>query len=151
MSVNVPLPAPYGLPQRPAQKTWLGRNWLWLLIVVVVSIVGLGFGLVAMLFGAIRHSEVVRGTFQRAESNPVLIERLGTPMKEGWLVSGSINVSGATGDADLAVPISGPKNSATVYVTAHKSLGIWKYTAMQAEVAGDSDRVDLLSTGPVSF
>src|ERR1700733_917308 len=84
MSVNVPLPAPYGLPQRPAQKTWLGRNWLWLLIVVVVSIVGLGFGLVAMLFGAIGHSEVVRGTFQRAESNPVLIERLGTPMKAGW-------------------------------------------------------------------
>jgi hypothetical protein len=107
--------------------------------------------MVFMLFTAFSHSEVVRGTFQRAESNPILIERLGTPMKEGWLVTGSINVTPANGDADLTMPISGPKGSATVYVTARKSLGVWKYTAMQAAVAGDSQRIDLLSTGSVSY
>ena len=151
MSINPPLPSPYAPPQIPPQKTWLGRNWIWVLILAAILIVGAVCGMVFTLFTALSHSEVVRGTFQRAESNPVLIERLGTPMKEGWLVSGSINVTPTSGDADLAVPISGPKGTATVYVTAHKSLGIWKYTAMQAAVAGHSQRIDLLSTGSVSY
>jgi hypothetical protein len=70
---------------------------------------------------------------------------LGTPIEEGWMVSGSINTSTTSGDADLAVPISGPKGRGKIFVTAHKSSGAWEYQVMLAAIDGSDQRINLLS------
>jgi hypothetical protein len=82
----------------------------------------------------------------RAQSNPLVVQRLGAPINEGWFLSGSINVSTGAGDADVAVPISGPNGKGTVFVTAQKIAGIWTYRLMQAAIDGSGERIDLLAS-----
>jgi hypothetical protein len=72
------------------------------------------------------------------------VQHLGAPINEGWFVSGSINVSAGSGDADLSVPISCPKGKGTVYVKAQKTAGRWDYSLMQATIEGSGERIDLL-------
>ena len=135
--------APGPMPNQ--RKSWLGRNWLWLLGALVVC----GFGFVALIIfvvvGAIRGSDVAKEAFARAQSNALVMQRLGAPISEGWFVGGSINVSTTSGDADLSVPISGPKGKGTVYVTAQKAAGTWTYSLMQAAIEGSGERIDLLA------
>jgi hypothetical protein len=73
---------------------------------------------------------------------------LGTPIKEGFFTSGSVNVSGPSGKAELAIPISGPKGSATVYVEAAKSMGQWSFSKLVVAIEGGEEgrnsRIDLL-------
>ena len=80
----------------------------------------------------------------RAQSNPTLIRELGLPVESGWLITGSIEVSGSSGSADLSIPIKGPLNTATVYVTAAKRAGKWKLEMAVADVEGRENRINLV-------
>ena len=135
-------PAPALMPNQ--RRSWLGRNWKWLLAAVFVCGLVFVVGIVALLMGTMRSSDVAKEAFARAQSNTLVAQRLGTPISEGWFVGGSINVSPASGDADLSVPISGPKGKGTVYVTAQKTAGTWAYSVMQAAIEGSSEKIDLL-------
>jgi hypothetical protein len=128
------------------RKSWLAKNWFWLLIALAVCGVALLFGIFSLIVGAIRGSDVAKEAVARAQSNAVVAQRVGTPISEGWLVLGSINVSGTSGNADLAVPLSGPKGKATVYVRARKVTGKWNYNFMQAAIEGSDERIDLLAS-----
>jgi len=79
--------------------------------------------------------------------HPVVIEALGAPIKEGFFVSGNTNVNGAAGEANLAIPISGPKGKGTIYVKATKALGRWSYSDLVVEIQATRTRIDLLK-GP---
>ncbi|MGI9113524.1 MAG: cytochrome c oxidase assembly factor Coa1 family protein [Chthoniobacterales bacterium] len=64
----------------------------------------------------------------RAEANPQVIAALGRrPISEGLFASGSTNVNGPAGAANLAIDIRGPKGKATIYVEAQKAAGIWHF------------------------
>jgi hypothetical protein len=127
--------------------SWLGRNWKWLLLVAFLAVIVFVTGLVALIMGGIRSSDVAKEAVARAQANPAVVKRLGAGIDEGWMMSGSINVAaGGTGDADLAVPISGSKGKGTVYVTARKIAGQWNYTQMIARMEGSGEKVDLLSS-----
>jgi hypothetical protein len=129
---QTPVPVPSLTPKQP--KSWLARYWIWLLVGVFAC--GLLFvaGIVTLFLGAMRSSDVAKEAFARAQSNPLVAQRLGAPLSEGWVISGSINVSGSSGDADL-----------TVYVTAQKATGTWTYSLMQAAIEGSGERIDLLA------
>jgi len=135
-------PAPALMPNQ--RRSWLGRNWKWLLAAVFVCGLVFVVGIGALLMGTMRSSDVAKEAFARAQSNTLVAQRLGTPISEGWFVGGSINVTPASGDADLSVPISGPKGTGTVYVTAQKTAGTWAYSVMQAAIEGSSEKIDLL-------
>jgi len=93
-----------------------------------------------------RSSDVALEALARAQANPAVVQHLGARIEEGWLTSGSINVgTGGSGDADLAVPISGPKGNGTVYVTARRIAGVWNYTQMIAGIESTGEKIDLLS------
>jgi len=124
----------------------LGRNWKWLLAAVFVCGAVFVVGILTLVMGAMRGSDVAREATARAQSNALLGQHLGTPISEGWLVGGSINVSPGAGDADLSVPISGPKGKGTVYVRAQKAGGAWSYSLMEATIEGSSERIDLLAS-----
>src|SRR5437773_3067210 len=68
--------------------------------------------------------------FARAKTHPAVIEALGSPVTEGLLLSGNTNVNGASGEANLSIPVSGPKGKGTIYVAATKSLGRWNYSGL---------------------
>ena len=141
-------PSAMASAQMPTQpKSWMARKWKLLLgVLLALLIVGIAalFGIVSLVMSSIKGSDVAQEALSRARSNPAVIQSLGTPIQEGWFVSGSINVSTASGDADLALPISGPKGKGTVYVTAQKSGGVWNYSLMQAAVEGSAQRIDLM-------
>jgi hypothetical protein len=127
------------------RRSWLGRNWGKLVAAAFLCMVLFVGGIVTLLMGAMRGSDVAKEAVARAQSNALVMQRLGAPISEGWLVGGSINVSPGSGDADLSVPISGPKGTGTVYVKAQKSTGAWAYNSMVATFDGSSEKIDLLA------
>jgi hypothetical protein len=147
MATNNPIPQRSAVGQIPAQrKSWLGRNWKWLLLATFLLMVCFGLGIFALIMSWMRSSDVALEAVARAQADPAVVQRLGAPIEEGWLTSGSINVgAGGSGDADLTVPISGPKGNATVYVAARRIAGVWNYSQMIAGVAGSGEKIDLLA------
>jgi hypothetical protein len=127
-------------------RSWLGRNWKWILAAIFVCGAVFVVGIFALIMGAMRSSDVAREATARAQASAPLAQRLGTPISEGWLVGGSINVSPGAGDADLSVPISGPRGKGTVYVRAQKTAGTWAYSLMEAAIEGSGARIDLLAS-----
>ena len=97
-----------------------------------------------IVFSAMKSTDVYKEALARAQVHPSVIEALGVPIKEGFLVSGNTNVNGASGEANLSIPISGPKGKGTIYVAASKSLGRWNYSGLIVEIEKTRQRVDLL-------
>ena len=100
--------------------------------------------IVVIVFSAMKSTDVYKEALARAEADPAVIEALGSPIKDGFLMSGNTNVNGASGESNLAIPISGPKGKGAVYVSANKSLGRWNYSGLVVEVGRTHQRIDLL-------
>lgn len=134
---------------QPKQPSWWDRNWKWFVPVGCLSSVVLLAAFIAVImtfvFGLMKSSDAYKLALGKAKSSPEVIEALGTPIKEGYFTSGNINVSGPSGNADLAIPISGPKGDATVYLEAQKSAGEWSFSKLIVEIKGSRKRIDLLA------
>jgi hypothetical protein len=90
---------------------------------VLVLWLGLAVSGALMGFALMRSSDAVKLAIATAKSNPALVERLGQPLKTGWFVAGSIEITPASGHAELAIPVSGPKGRGTIYAEARKRAG----------------------------
>ena len=110
-------------------------------VLLFLAFIGL---VVAIVFSAMKSTDVYREALARAKADPAVIDALGSPIKDGFLVSGNTNVNGASGESNLAIPISGPKGKGTIYVSANKSLGQWNYSGLVVEVGQTQERIDLL-------
>lgn len=138
--------APSSLPRR----SWWSRNWKWFVPTGCLSLFVLFLAFIAVLvfvvFAAMKSSDVYKTAVARAKASPAVTQALGSPLKEGMLVSGSTNTSGGSGSADLSIPVSGPKGQGTIYVTATKSGGEWIYSKLFVEVAQTKAKIDLAET-----
>jgi hypothetical protein len=94
--------------------------------------------------GLFKSSEVFQLAMIRIREHPAAVEILGTPIQDGLLVSGSISQEGSSGSANLVIPVSGPKGSGTLYVTAQKWDGKWSLTALELAVGNPDRRLNLL-------
>jgi len=139
------------MPPAP-RPGWWSRNWKWFVPVTLVSLLVFGaiiIGLiVTLVMGSIKGSVPYTRALAQAKANPTLIAELGTPIDAGWFVTGSISSSGSSSNAELNIPISGPKGSGTLHVIALKSpfaagTGDWKITVLEAKVDGRSDVINL--------
>jgi hypothetical protein len=133
----------------PVQKqSWLGRNWKWVLPVGCVSLLGLiavfVAGIILVVFGFMKSSDVYQEALAAASSSPSVIDVLGEPIEAGWYMTGTIRVSGASGTADITIPISGPRGTGTIFAAGTKRAGQWSYEVLEVEVDGLSERIDLL-------
>ncbi len=144
-----PSPAPYV----PQQKSWFSRNWKWFIPVVVlvpalllVLFVG---AIMSLVFGMMKSSEPYKHGMAVMMSNPQAIQSLGAPVKAGRLVSGNINTTDSSGDADLSIPVRGSLRSGKLYVIAKKSVGVWHYEKIQLWIDGQSSGLDLLHDSSV--
>ena len=135
--------------QQPEKRGWWSRNWKWFVPVGCLSMLVVGAVvivlIVSLVFGALKSSDVYKQALAKATSNPTVINELGEPIEAGWVVSGSISVSGSSGEADIAIPISGPKKSATIYAVGLKSAGEWKFSRLEVEIPNRPLRINLMS------
>ena len=100
--------------------------------VVLLFIIFIG-SILMIVFSAMKSTAVYKEALARANADPAVIEALGSPIKDGFLVSGNTNVNGASGESNLAIAISGPKAKGTIYLSANKSLGQWNYSGLVLE------------------
>jgi hypothetical protein len=110
---------------------------------VLVFLIFVG-SILVIVFSAMKSTDVYKDALARAKTDPAVIEALGSPIKDGFLMSGNTNVNGAAGESNLSIPISGPKGKGTIYVSAQKSLGKWMYSGLVVELAQTHQRIDLL-------
>jgi hypothetical protein len=131
-----------------ASPNWWKRNWKWFVplgcCTVVLLFLAFVGSILVIVFGAMKSTDVYKQALAGAKADPGVIEALGIPIQDGFLMSGNTNVNGASGESNLAIPISGPKGKATIYVSANKSLGRWNYSGLMVEISQTHQRIDLL-------
>lgn len=131
-----------GVPKRK-RRTWV----IVLSIMAGVVLVAVLFvaGLLAVIFGSMRSSDAYQHATSVALHDQRVAAALGPPVTTKWYFSGSIHVSGSSGDADLEIPMAGSRKEGTLYVVAKKSAGRWSYQTLELQVDGQEDRINLLS------
>jgi hypothetical protein len=61
-------------------------------------------------------------------------------------MSGKSSENGATGSADLKIPLSGPKGSAMLHLRASKSEGVWTFSHLKVQIDSTNQQIDLLNS-----
>lgn len=145
--IPAPPPYPVALP-----KSWFGRNWKWFVPALILGLVLLLAlfvgGVMTLVFGLMKSSEPYQHAVALASSNPDVVRELGAPVSPGWFVSGNVEVSGNSGEANLSIPLNGKVRHGTVYVVAKKSDGVWTYTTLNVLLDGHEIPIELLPTSP---
>ena len=137
---------PPPLPQERS-TTWWQRNWKWFVPVCLGSVVlfaGFIVLILTIVFGMMKSSDAYKDALAMARANPYVQDALGSPFEEGLLVAGNINISGSSGYADLAIPVSGPDGSGTIYVVASKSAGQWTFLKLVVGIKATNERIYLI-------
>jgi hypothetical protein len=120
----------------------VGRPRLCRPLVVGLSVAA---GIVALVMGSLKQSDAYKEALNRVRADAAAVEALGEPIEPGFLLSGSVNVSGPSGDAVLSIPLQGPKGRGTLYLEATKRAGRWEYSLLELAVDVRAERIDLLA------
>lgn len=127
---------------------WWQRNWKWMvpvgctgMIALIVLAIG---GFLMLVMSVMKSSDAYDQAMVAARAHPALQQALGEPIEDGFFPRGNISLEGSSGQADLTIPLTGPEGEATLYVIAEKRAGQWRFLTLEAELASDGQRVDLL-------
>ncbi len=126
-------------PEAPAQQPgWFGRNWKWLVpvgcLVPMLCCGGLSAAIYFGITGVMKSSPAFIEGLARAQRNPEVIERLGTPVTPGMKLQGSIK----NDLADFSIDLAGPKGEGTLRVVARGT----RFSVLEVET--DGVHIDLL-------
>jgi F0F1-type ATP synthase membrane subunit c/vacuolar-type H+-ATPase subunit K len=112
-----------------------GSIRIWLLLaaglMVLAAVAAGGMGYVVVR--SIRSSGAYQKAVEELRRHPAVGEALGEPIAEGWLPTGSVNVTGPAGEAKLAIPVRGSKGQGTLYLEAVKRADEWEMTLLQLQ------------------
>src|SRR3954469_14909092 len=134
-------------PNQP-RPGWWSRNWKWFVPTGCCLTPLVVFGcfaafIILVVFAAMKQSDAYKMAVARAKSDARVTAALGTPVEEGWYLSGNTNVNGGSGNADISIPISGPKGKGTIYAVATKSAGEWTYSKLVVKIDSTGETIDL--------
>lgn len=129
------------------RKNWWDRNWKWfvptgclsLVVLCGLVIAGIFWGITSILKG----SDSYKTAMNEVQHNKIVIEKLGSPIQEDGIASGSVNINNNVEHCDLQIPIKGSKEKAILYVVATKR-GTWKYNEMTVYIEKTKEEIDLL-------
>jgi hypothetical protein len=135
-------------PPLPGQHAgWYSRNWKWLipaLCVVAFVCTAISFACVMVMVSlGMKSLGAYKVAVKRAEADPRVTAAIGTSPKEGWFIGGSFTVNGASGNAELAIPLSGPRGKGTIYVAATESAGEWRFSTLVFQLNSSGERINL--------
>jgi hypothetical protein len=135
----------------PPKRNWWARNWKWFVptgcLTLIVLFIAFSVVIVSFAFGIMKSTDIYKESLAKAKTHPAVIEALGSPIKDGFFFSGQTSENGASGEANLSIPISGPRGNGTIYVKAEKSLGRWNYSDLVVEIKKTGERIDLRKDG----
>lgn len=133
---------------QPPRPGWWARNWKWFVptgcLGMLLLVAAFVFVIIGIVFGAMKSSDAYKTALAKAKADARVVNALGSPITDGYFVSGKTNVSGTSGQADMTVPISGPKGKGTIYFVASKFAGEWTFSKLMVEVADTKQRIDLI-------
>ena len=136
----------------PPRPGWWQRNWKWFVptgcLGMLLLLAAFVFFIVAIVFGALKSSDAYKMALARAKADPRVVAALGSPIKDGFIISGKTNVNGSSGQADLSVPISGPNGNGTIYFVASKFAGEWTFSKLIVTVEKTGEKIDLNEETP---
>jgi Cytochrome oxidase complex assembly protein 1 len=105
-------------------------------------------GIFVFIASIMRSSDAYQYALTAAQRDPAVVAALGAPIEAGWFTKGRIEVSGPTGHASLAIPVSGPRGSGQIDVVADKAAGKWTYKTLSVQISGRATPLDLLPPAP---
>jgi hypothetical protein len=112
-------------------------------LALAVVIIGFIAGIFFLIMNDFKSSPVYVQAMQAARADPRVSQSMGTPIEPGWLITGSISEQGISGDANLVIPISGPRKSGTLYASARKGNGVWSFYTLAVHVDGQDNLITL--------
>jgi hypothetical protein len=83
-----------------------------------------------------------------AKSNSAVVADIGEPVEPRLLPNGSVNLNNDAGNADLLIPVRGPKGTGKVHVVGSKSAGKWSYSTLDFQPDDAKPTVNLLKPAP---
>jgi len=137
------------LSSAPVKRTWLDRHTGWKIALGGLLLIGFVGVFAAIVFtvveASLRKSEVYQEALARAARDPQVTDRIGVALRPGRVLQGQINVSGSSGKAHMAIPVTGPRGKGTIYLDARKATGTWRFLILQVEFEDPSGCVNLLA------
>jgi hypothetical protein len=101
------------------------------------------------VFSFMRSSDVCKEAVAKAQESSRVQFALGEPIVQGMWMSGNISTVNDRGQANITIPISGPKGSGSIHAVATKANGVWTFSVLTVRVDGRKDVIDLLHASPV--
>jgi hypothetical protein len=142
------IPPPLEAPQQPG--CW-AKHWKKIIGCGCLTILGGGAAFFCFIFfvvvASMKSSDAFKVSLDRAQSNPEVTAALGTPVKAGMMVGGSVNRAGESGEAKIDYSISGPKGEGKVYVEGVRSGGEWRWSLMEVKLK-DGHVINLIEEPP---
>ena len=151
MEPSSPTPPPPPLTPQLPRGNWWQRNWKWFVPTGCLTLIALAVMFVVCIvffvFSVMKSSDAYKLAVARAKSDQRVVAALGAPISEGLFTSGKTNVNGPSGEADIGIPISGPKGKATIYAVATKSEGTWSFSKLNVKINATGETIDLNEGG----
>ena len=137
------------MDENRAQKNWFGRNWKWALpsfgcLVIIVIAVFLAGAMVVKVTGLFKESVPYSEGMAALKSNELVIEEIGEPIETNGMFQGNVHYSNDGGNADIKVPVKGPKGEATLLVIGEELNGKWTYIKMEVTISETDEKINLL-------
>lgn len=137
------------MDENRSQKSWFGRNWKWAVpslgcLVIIVIAVFLAGAMVVKVTDLFKESTPYSEGMAALKSNELVIEEIGEPIEPNGMFQGNVHYSNDGGNADIKVPVKGPKGEATLLVIGEELNGEWTYIKMEVTISGTDKKIDLL-------
>lgn len=110
------------------------------IVAIIALFVG---GILYAISNSFTSSDVYQNAVAKAQSNSQVRDEFGDPIQPGWFTMGSLSTFGLSGDADLQIPISGPRNGGTLFASARRANGVWQYYTLAVQVNGSNRITEL--------
>lgn len=85
----------------------------------------------------------------RAQASPAVVEALGEPIEAGFPRNSSVNIHNSDGEAEMVLPLSGPKGSGRLRVEAERhGGGPWELETLLFTADDRQGEINLLAASP---
>lgn len=123
------------------QKKWAIAGFAFVIGVILFAVF-----IINLVFTFLSNSTPAKDAMEIINNSPSVVYELGEPIKKGRFVSGSINISGPTGSAELAIPLRGQEKNGVAYVSATRDMGEWNINGLEVYIEGKEERIILIDS-----